>query len=110
MTLSETSETKSRRWYLMTKESHLKRRLAYAYAHKDPARILQAKFSLIRILKELSLSPEFSNPPLFKWGHRLELMLKVGADPNLTWQPLYNRLTLYAAAEVLEYSIDYISP
>jgi hypothetical protein len=84
MTLTISSNLKSRRTYLNTKLSHRKTLLLRAYITKDQSRINRNKLSLARILHELAESPELGPKPIFKWG-QLEIVYRGNFDPDISW-------------------------
>jgi hypothetical protein len=109
MTLAISADLKSRRKYLQTKNSHFKRRLAYAYASGDCRRILATKIQLIRVLREQTLDPDLGPTLYWSWGYRLALVLGHGADPLIPWEVVKSISNPYKIAEILEASIVFES-
>lgn len=82
-----------------------KRQLIGAYESESPKRILLAKISLIRVLRELS-DEDLGGTKQMKWGLQLETIFKAGVDPELPWESLAD-LPWPKVADVIEQSLDF---
>ena len=99
---------KSRRTQLNKLSYHYKRQLVRAYVSGNQVRIDKAKLSLARVLKELAESPELGPRMGFKLGYRLELIIKRGFDPRISWEQYEaTNNNWYKVAVLLERSVDY---
>lgn len=108
MTLHIPPDLRVRREYLQDKQSHAIARLIRAYISSDPTRIVKAKLSLARILKELSESPELGPKHPFKWG-QLETVYRGQFDEVISWAACESTNSdPWQVATLLERSIVYV--
>lgn len=85
MTLTINSTLKARRKYLQIKLWDRRLQLLTAYESNNPDRIVKAKLSLARILRELAESPELGPRRRFDWG-KLWIIYAYNFDPVISWQ------------------------
>ena len=105
MTLTINPVLKSRRKYLQIKLWDRRVQLIQAYAAHDQGRIVKAKLSLARILKELVESPELGPRRTFNWGN-LEVVYRGGFDSRICWEQCESTLgDMYKVACLLERSV-----
>ena len=99
---------KQSRFHLQQMLFRWKEQLLLAYVSGDERRITKAKISYLRIIKEISESPELGPPPPFRWG-KLEIVYRGGFDPHISWEACEQTLGDWKQiARLLEGSISYV--
>lgn len=101
MTLALSSELKASRTRLLQYISMAKAQLLRAYVSRDRRRIVKAKLTLARHLRELAESPELGPQPLFHPGQVFYYLLDAGADINLSSSELKQARGRYIPTAIL---------